>query len=233
MTRPGTALAWVANGQVLLEQAVAGLDDLRGPSRLPGWTRGHVVTHVARNAEGLTRLLTWAQTGIEMPMYPSVQARAADIEAGAGRPLTDQFDDLCRTAAAFAARAAELSAQHWQAVVRNMQNPPGPASEVVWMRVREVWLHLVDLDAGAELDVLPEDIATALMRDVAGEMSSRVSARITLQVPGGEQVALGPADGSRISVSGPVQELTGWLTGRSTGAGLTAPEGLPELPGWR
>ncbi|HEX2301338.1 MAG TPA: maleylpyruvate isomerase N-terminal domain-containing protein, partial [Pseudonocardiaceae bacterium] len=103
MSRPDTTLAWVANGQVLLEQAVAGLDELSGPSRLPGWTRGHVVTHLARNAEGLTRLLTWARTGVETPMYPSREARAADIEAGAGRPPAEQLDDLCRTAAAFAA----------------------------------------------------------------------------------------------------------------------------------
>ncbi|MFN2496610.1 MAG: maleylpyruvate isomerase N-terminal domain-containing protein [Pseudonocardiaceae bacterium] len=231
--RPDIVLAWVANGQVLLEQAVAGLDDLHGPSRLPGWTRGHVVTHLARNAEGLTRLLTWAQTGVEAPMYPSVQAREADIEAGAGRPLADQLNDLRRTGAAFAARAAQLSAQQWQVVVRNMQNPPVPAWQVPWMRVREVWLHLVDLDAGAELDVLPEDVATALVRDVAGEHGARMPVPVTLWIPGGEQIGFGPADGSPRVVCGPVQELAGWLTGRSTGAGLAAPEGLPELPPWR
>lgn len=234
MSRPDVALAWVANGQVLFEQAVAGLDDdLGGPSRLPGWTRGHVVTHLARNAEGLTRLLTWAQTGVETPMYPSRQARAADIEAGAGRPPAEQLDDLCRTGAAFADRAAQLSAQQWRAVVRNMQNPPCPAAQVPWLRVREVWLHLVDLDAGAELDALPEDVATALVRDVASELGPRMPVPLTLQIPGGEQIAVGPPDGSSILVSGSVQELAGWLTGRCTGTGLTAPDGLPEPPPWR
>jgi hypothetical protein len=28
--------------------------DARGPSLLPGWTRGHVLTHLARNADGGT-----------------------------------------------------------------------------------------------------------------------------------------------------------------------------------
>src|SRR5215472_17296509 len=32
----------------------------REPSLLPGWTRGHVLTHVARNADGLGNLLRWA-----------------------------------------------------------------------------------------------------------------------------------------------------------------------------
>ncbi|MGH3331970.1 MAG: maleylpyruvate isomerase N-terminal domain-containing protein, partial [Nocardioidaceae bacterium] len=74
MSRPDTALAWAADGQARFERTVAEYSDLRGPSRLPDWTRGHVVTHVARNAEGLVRLLAWARTGIETPMYPSIQA---------------------------------------------------------------------------------------------------------------------------------------------------------------
>ena len=43
-------------------------DQVREPSLLPGWTRGHVLTHVARNADGLRNLLIWARTGTEIPM---------------------------------------------------------------------------------------------------------------------------------------------------------------------
>ncbi|MGH3838561.1 MAG: maleylpyruvate isomerase family mycothiol-dependent enzyme [Pseudonocardiaceae bacterium] len=231
MSRPDTALAWAADGQTLFEQAVAECSDLRGPSRLPGWTRGHVVTHVARNAEGLVRLLAWARTGIETPMYPSMQARAADIEAGAGRPQAEQLDDLCSTAAAFAAAAQELSPKHWEATV-GTRHGRFPASTVPWMRVREVWLHLVDLNVGIELDVLPGDIATALVRDVAGWMGTRVPVRIEVRIPGGEPVTFGPTTSAPVPVSGPMQELAGWLTGRSHGDRLFAPEGLPELPRW-
>ncbi len=225
------ALTWAAQGQARFEQAVAGLTDLGGPSRLPEWTRGHVVTHVARNAEGLVRLLTWARTGIETPMYPSMQARAAGIEAGAGRALAEQLDDVRSSGTAFAAAAKQLSAQHWEATVRT-RHGAFPATRVPWMRVREVWLHLVDLDAGAEVDVLPADIATALVRDVADWMHTRVSDRIELHVPGGEPVIFGPGTSAPVPVSGPVQELAGWLTGRCTGDRLIAPDGLPELPRW-
>ncbi|MGH4010996.1 MAG: maleylpyruvate isomerase family mycothiol-dependent enzyme [Pseudonocardiaceae bacterium] len=231
MSRPDTALAWAADGQARFERAVAECSDLRGPARLPGWTRGHVVTHVARNAEGLVRLLAWARTGIETPMYPSIQARAADIEAGAGRPHAEQLDDLRSTAAAFAAAAEELSPKHWEATVHTRHGPV-PASAVPWMRVREVWLHLVDLNVGVELDVLPEDIATALVRDVASWMETRVPARVELQIPGSAPVIFGPGTTAPVAVSGPVQELAGWLTGRCRGDQLAAPGGLPELPGW-
>lgn len=231
MIEPDTALVWVAGGQALFEHTVSELDDVGGSSRLPGWTRGHVITHLARNADGLVRLLTWARTGIETPMYPSMQARAADIEAGAGRGRLEQLDDVRRAGAAFAAAATQLSAQHWQAMVRTRHGPL-LASSIPWLRAREVWLHLVDLDAGPEIDAVPDDVAVALVRDVAGWMDSRVSARIEIQIADGEAVAFGPESGARVSVSGSAQELAGWLTGRSRGDHLAAPAGLPELPGW-
>jgi maleylpyruvate isomerase len=231
VSRPERELSWVADGQALFERTVEDLDDLGAPSRLPGWTRGHVVTHVTRNAEGLCRLLTWAQTGIETPMYPSVQARDADIEVGALRPHTEQLDDLHRAGAAFAAAAKELSTHHWYATVRTRHGSV-PASWIPWARVRELWLHLVDLDAGIEINAMPEDIATMLVRDVADWMHIRVQARIELQIPGQASVAFGPDDGPPTAVSGPVQQLAGWMTGRSADTHLTAPDGLPKLPPW-
>ncbi|MEO7195611.1 MAG: maleylpyruvate isomerase family mycothiol-dependent enzyme [Pseudonocardiaceae bacterium] len=229
MSRPERDLAWVADAQALFERTVLKLPDLRGPARLPGWTRGHVVTHVARNAEGLCRLLTWARTGIETPMYASREQRDADIEAGSGREVAEQLDDLRRTGAAFAAAASELSPQNWDVIVRHGLLP---ASTVPWARVRELWLHLVDLDAAVEIADIPEDIATELVRDLAHWMNTRVETPIALQLPGGEQMILGPETGATLAVSGPVQQLAGWLTGRSSGELLSAPDGLPELPSW-
>jgi maleylpyruvate isomerase len=235
VSRPDRELSWAADGQRLFEQTVTNLDDLGGQSRLPGWTRGHLVTHVARNADGLCRLLTWARTGIETPMYPSAEARDADIQTGAGRAQAEQLADLRRAGAAFAAAAEELSSNQWQATVATRHGPM-PAASIPWARVRELWLHLVDLDAGVEIDMMPEDIATKLVRDVAAWMHPRVRARIQLQLPGGELVAFGPeptTPGPVIGpVTGPVQQLASWLTGRSHGNALAAPDGLPELPPW-
>lgn len=60
--------------------------EAREKSLLPGWSRGHVLTHLARNAEGGTRLLIWAQTGEASYEYPSVAARAQAIEDGQAAP---------------------------------------------------------------------------------------------------------------------------------------------------
>jgi len=64
--------------------------DVWAPSGLPGWSRGHVLAHVAGNADSLVTLLTWAATGVEHPQYPSREARDAAIEAGAGDPTGRQ-----------------------------------------------------------------------------------------------------------------------------------------------
>ena len=72
-------------------------DQAREPSLLPGWTRGHVLTHLARNADAMVNLLTWARTGDETPMYPSREQRNADIEAGSGRTASDLVADVHAT----------------------------------------------------------------------------------------------------------------------------------------
>src|SRR6202453_1526412 len=100
--------------------AIGGLSDadVRAPSPLPGWTRGHVLTHLARNAEGGTRLLIWARTGVPGYEYESLDARAAAIEAGAGRPAQVLVDDVRQAAAAFDQAATDMPAEAWQRVVR-------------------------------------------------------------------------------------------------------------------
>src|SRR5689334_23923737 len=98
-----------------LLRAAADLDPtvVSAPSLLPGWTVGHVLTHLARNAEAYTNLLTWARTGVETPAYASSEARDAAIEAGAGRPLDEQIADLRAAHERFADAAAAMPAEAW------------------------------------------------------------------------------------------------------------------------
>ncbi|HET7782728.1 MAG TPA: maleylpyruvate isomerase N-terminal domain-containing protein, partial [Arthrobacter sp.] len=57
--------------------------ELDGGTLLPGWTRRHVVAHVGYNARAIARLIEWAATGVETPMYSSPEARNHEIEFGA------------------------------------------------------------------------------------------------------------------------------------------------------
>ena len=123
-------------------------DQVREPSLLPDWTRGHVLNHIARNADGLRNLLFLAKTGIVLLQYPSVEVRNAEIEAGALRPAAEVRADLANSAAAFAAQARELDQDAWHAEVRGLRGPGHPAWFTLHRRLSEVEIHHVDLAAG-------------------------------------------------------------------------------------
>ncbi|MEU6241500.1 maleylpyruvate isomerase N-terminal domain-containing protein [Streptomyces sp. NPDC047024] len=92
--------------------------DVRAPSLLPEWSRGHVLTHLARNADGGRRLLHWARTGDETPEYASLAARAEEIEAGAGRSAGELVADVRESAARFAAEYRRMPLTAWDREVR-------------------------------------------------------------------------------------------------------------------
>lgn len=123
-------------------------EEVRQPSLLPGWTRGHVLTHVARGADALRNLLTWARTGVRTPAYPSQEARDAAVDAGAGRGTAELIADLTDSAAAFRSEARDLPADAWQVPVRVLDNPEFPAAQLLTRRLVEVELHHTDLGAG-------------------------------------------------------------------------------------
>lgn len=195
---------------------------LSGPSLCEGWTRGHVVTHLARNADAYVNLLTWARTGVRTPAYASPEARDAAIEAGAGRPHEEQFADL--TAAVDRLRAAidEMPAAAWANLVEWGRTGPTPAARVVWSRICEVELHHVDLDAGYGPADWPVAFAQRLLHDPA---TPHVA---TLVDESGTHLLT--IDGAPV-VTGPVHLLAAWLTGRSDGTGLTGD--LPALEAWK
>jgi maleylpyruvate isomerase len=116
-------------------------DDVRQPSLLPGWTRGHVLTHVARTGDAMCNLLTWARTGVETPAYESQEARDADIEAGAGRTAGELFADVVATAAAFRTATDMLPDSAWHFPVRVLGWAEFPVEQLLVRRLVEVELH--------------------------------------------------------------------------------------------
>jgi maleylpyruvate isomerase len=225
-------LALVADIDRATQRVIATAGDLgdpAAPSLLPGWSRGHVLTHLARNADGMVNLLTWARTGVVTPQYPSWDARTADIEAGARRPLAELIVDVRDSAARFAEAASELPAEAWS-VELDLKNGPAPAALVPWRRLREVEVHHVDLGAAYAPRDWPEAFAHRLLHEVAGGLDG---VSCTLRPASlGHPVIIGTGEGP--SVGGPAYALAAWLAGRSTGDGLTVdPIGpLPTIPDW-
>ncbi len=217
--------------------SVAALDDagVAAPSRLPGWTRGHVLTHVARHADGYANLLTWARTGVRTPQYASVEARGADIDAGAARPAAAHLDDIRASAARFAEAAAAMPAEAWTVTVQPTTGPARPAAALPWGRLREVEVHHVDLDTGYAPDDWPEAFSHHLLREVVNGVGRRPGAPALVLRPTelAHPLAIGEPEGA-VTVAGPTAALAAWLAGRSDGAGLdVSPDGaLPTPPSW-
>lgn len=230
-------LAEVDRATRALYEVVAGLDlsALRGPSLLPGWSRGHVVTHLARNADALVNLLTWAKTGVEHQMYPSAVDRDADIDEGAGRLPQLLRADLDAACQRFATAARELPPTAWEAEVAHPKSGPFLAHRVPWLRMREVWFHLVDLDAGVGFADLPPELLEGFLEEAVGQYADRADvppARVEAVFPDGRQRSWGLTADSASSpiVSGAAADVLGWLTGRQSGALLNGT--APTLPKW-
>lgn len=228
-------LAWQDEGTDQIEKAVGTLTDaeLARPSALPGWSRAHVVAHLARNADALVNLLAWARTGVESPMYPEAGQRERDIETTALLPLAELRADLLAANARLARATAELPAGAWRARVRSAQGRDIPAGDVPWLRVRELWIHLVDLGGRWTFDDLPADLVVALLGDVTSTMDRKpTTPAVALVATGAGEWTIGPA-APAVTVTGPPAGLLGWLIGRTPGAGLTSSTGhLPTLARW-
>lgn len=125
-------------------------EQCRGTTALPGWTRGHVLNHLARNADSHVHLLQCASRGEVGEQYPGgAVARNAAIEEGAGRSAEQLVADVRRSIYALEAQWAATNAQGWQGEGMNSAGATIPMNDVVFLRWREVEVHTSDLDLGA------------------------------------------------------------------------------------
>jgi maleylpyruvate isomerase len=122
--------------------------DLREPSLLPGWTRAHVLAHLARGADAMRNLLIGARAGQDRPAYASQQARAAGIEHGAGLPAKELMADLAGSTMALRAISRQLPDEAWRFPVRILDSARFPAGQLLTRRLVEVELHHCDLGTG-------------------------------------------------------------------------------------
>ena len=137
--------------QAALLGDIADLSDdvARQPSRLPGWTVGHVLTHLARNADSLVWRLEGAELGELRDQYPGgLEQRAADIEAGAGRSAAELVRDVRQTADVVQQVMTELSPAGWDALSRTSRGVVEDSRDAVLSRWREVVVHHGDLGLG-------------------------------------------------------------------------------------
>ncbi|MEV7403803.1 maleylpyruvate isomerase family mycothiol-dependent enzyme [Streptomyces sp. NPDC091267] len=210
-----------ATGRLL--SATEKMDDsaLGRPSRLPGWSRGHVVAHLSRNADALVNVLQGR------PMYADSETRDRDIERDAPRPRDEQLADLAASAARFEDAAAAPA--DWSRTVAMRNGVTDSASRIPFRRRAEVELHHVDLDAGYELEDLPEEFTTREIDFLAERFAGHPDVMRTGVADGTGRLwkTGGGAEGDPVTVRGTAADLLGWLSGRRDGSALTVEGGLP------
>lgn len=177
--------------------------DVATPSRLPDWSRGHVLTHIINSGRGHTGMLQGAARGESVAQYPNgIDGRAADIEAGATRPAAVQRDDLRRSIYEL---EAEYATSKW---IGTGMAPFGEVAivDLPFFRMREVAIHHIDLDIGREFADLPDLYVRLELARLETQWTARQPIGTT-SLPDGAR-ALSPPD--RLA----------WMMGRATFDGL-------------
>jgi len=192
-------------------------------SPLEGWTRGHVLSHVANVGAALARQAEFAARGEKVAPYDGGRAgRDADIEAGAGRTVAEHVAALEAARARLAAAWPEPGSALWTAPVAYRDGVLADALLAWW---REARIHALDATAGPGAAAPGygswDDAFCAHLRDF-----------LAVRLPGPR----GGADAG-LALVGDERDVAAWLAGREPSGpvsaaldGVSVP--LPELGPW-
>jgi maleylpyruvate isomerase len=195
-------------------------EDVRRPCLLPGWTVGHVITHLARNADSHVRILEAAARGDVVDQYPGGdEQRDGDIKAGAGRPAAALVADLAEAAGRLQAVWAAISEDTWQTGEGRMRSGMWPVATLPFLRWREVEVHHVDLGLGYTFSDWPDSYVDAELPRVLADLPRRLPPGTGLALRAtdtGEAWTVSVPEGlvGEVEVVGERRWLLAWLIGR-------------------
>jgi maleylpyruvate isomerase len=217
-----SAIRFLGTAQALTD------DELHGASALPGWTRAHVLTHVAQSSDSRTRLLRAAQAGRVGQQYPSEEARAEAIDAAAGRPPAVIRADVHRAVQECLTAIREHPGRLWDAPAIWLRGGRRPVRGVVPSLRSELEYHHVDLAAGYQPADWPGDFVATELSQLADMMDRRGDAPpMTLTGIASLRIGTRPP----VDVTGPPAAMLAWLAGRGDGSDLDPDTGsLPAIP---
>ncbi|QVQ52995.1 maleylpyruvate isomerase family mycothiol-dependent enzyme [Spiractinospora alimapuensis] len=227
---PRVVVTLVASAHARVLDLLAHTDEatLRAPSGLPGWTRAHVVSHLANNAWALERQVRFARAGERVDIYDGGQeGRDREIEEGATRPRDELLARLRDAQSELETQWSDLSDGDWDLGVAYRD---GTVTDTVFARWREAEIHAVDL------------ALTYRPRDWTAEFAHHLLDFLELRVPRGTRLDLIATDtdetrtlgsGDPVTIRGDLRDLTAWIAGR-TPDGVLAPDvsALPTLAPW-
>ncbi len=211
--RPANDLRRIKDAQRRFLSAIENVNDrvVAQPSLLPGWTVGHVLAHVARNADSHVRRTEAAMRGEMVDQYPGGHAgRAEEIERSAAQTADELRNDVAASAETLESMWAATPDQAWSQLTRDVGGRERPLYRLPSRRWQELEVHIVDLDIGVSHRDWSEEFV--------GDWLPRLQEGLAARLPAG-------ADPPGSGALDPHDELA-WLYGR-----LARPD-LPTLVPW-
>jgi maleylpyruvate isomerase len=206
-----------------LNALLVNLDDaaVRAPSGLPGWSRGHVLTHIANFSEAMTRQVEEALAGRLIEMYDGGRpARDAAIEAGSGRSADELRDHVATASTGLLAAWAKVD--DWSRPVLHRDSDLAATVYTGW---REYEVHTVDL----ALQPTSDDWSDEFCLHLLDFLRPRTPDGIHLILDAGD-VRWENGTGEDRVLSGRLTDLTSRLAGRPLVRPITGD--LPDLKPW-
>ena len=203
----------------------ADLDDdaARGDSVLPGWSRGHVITHIANFSEAMTRQVEEALQGRLVEVYDGGRpARDAAIEAGAGRSAAELTAHLSQAVTALLDAWDTVGPTDWPLPILHRNSNLSAGLQATW---RELTIHTADLNLGITPTAWSEDFCLHLLDFLRPRTPDDV--HLVLKSP---TVTWDNGAGETVTLEGALTDLTAWYAGRPAPGPITGP--APELLPW-
>ncbi|WP_137113717.1 maleylpyruvate isomerase N-terminal domain-containing protein [Mesorhizobium sp. GR13] len=161
---PARELLWARRGTAYFARHLNALSDsdLDAPSRVPGWSRRHVVAHVGYHARSLARLVEAARNGVTQEKLAEPENQIEDVEFGATLPGHALRYLFLHSEVHLNVEWRDLHEAGWNTSVRTLDSDIVPIRNTPWLRAREIWLRTLDLDNGGTSADFPQGFVLML-----------------------------------------------------------------------
>lgn len=166
---PHRELSWARRGTAYFARKLNELADreLDAPSRVPGWSRRHVIAHIGYQARKLSRLVEAARKGLPAESLPESEPTIEDVAFGATLPAYALRHLFAHAAVHLNVEWRDLHDAGWDATVRSIGGQSVRVRETPLLRAREIWRMAIALDNGGRQADCPEDLRPFLRPDDA------------------------------------------------------------------
>jgi len=208
-------------------------DDVRAHTELPGWTRGHLLAHIAHVSNAVARQVEYARRGELIEFYDGGQGgRTQAIEMAAGHSAEEHRAAIAAAFTRALSALGSLTPEQWQLPISYRDGVVMDGALAYW---RELVIHLADLQVGRGPETWSKEFCLYLIDFLA----VRVPAGIRLKLLPLAMAPMTVGDGENaVSVSGMLTDIAAWLAGRTPTMGSLRAEAaadsvpLPTLLPW-